>query len=108
MLRERLGDPQLGRADVGDDHALPARLERFAGQSRQRRDRPGAEDGVGAGDRLGHRVRGGVDRADVERPRERRRVAIEARDLGAEPARGPRARSIHRSGRLLGQRYARG
>ena len=75
----------LGRADVGDHGGLAAAGERLGDQLGQRPDRRGAEDDGGIGDRLGDRARGAIERTQLERPLERRRVAIEADHLGVQP-----------------------
>ncbi len=93
----RRADGRLRRADVGD--GAVRRLERLLGESGNRGDRPRADGEIGAGDGLLD-ARGGLDRAALDRERERLGVRVEAghplgaRARGGEPDRGadqPRA-----------------
>ena len=89
----------LDRADVADD-AVAAVRERLCRERRQRAHRRADEAHLGAVDRLRHRPGRAVDRAPLERARERARVRVVAgRPPPRPPAHAPPARSSPRSGR---------
>jgi hypothetical protein len=81
----RVDQRQLGRADVGDDALVATRLERADHELRERPHGRRAEDEVGAGNGLPHRPGAAVERAELDRALDSRRIRIESRDLGVEP-----------------------
>ncbi len=104
MRGEALDQIPLGRADVGDDGVIAARLERLGDELGQAADRRRAEDDVGAADGLG-------DRVGAQRRARRARAPAQPHPATGRTRRPPRrgaaarrARSSRRSDRLRRRR----